>query len=77
MQISKRQTKKTNIIRKLLEETLKCPLASHCGGHVLLGKLKYPDPSIKDHIVLDDGINVEKKSNFQYKIGNIYSGRLL
>ena len=43
-------------------------IPSHCGGHVSPGKLKNPEPSVKDHTVLDDGINMEDKSKIP--IGN-------
>ena len=64
MQINKRQTRQPDTIRKLLEGPLTGPQAksgpvipSHCGGHVSPGKLKNPEPSVKDHTVLDDGTN--------------------
>ena len=72
MQINKRQTVS---IGKLLEGPLTGPrtksgtvIPSHFGGHVSPGKLKNPEPSVKGHTVLDDGINMEDKS--KVPIGN-------
>ena len=75
MQISKKQTKQPDTIRKLFEEPLIGPqdksgpiIPSYYGKPVSPGKLKCPELSVKDHTVLDDVINVEDKSKLL--IGN-------
>ena len=37
-------------------------IPSHCGGHVSPGKSKNSVPAVKNHIVLDSGLNVEDES---------------
>ena len=34
-------------------------IPSHCGEHVSPGKLNNPVPTVKNHTVLDDGIDLE------------------
>ena len=76
MQINKRQTTQSDTIRNLIEGVISCSLQaksspiipSHCGLHVSPGKSKNPEPSVKDHTVLDDGISMEDKSKIP--IGN-------
>ena len=74
MQINKRQTRQPDTTGKLLEGPLAGPqvksgpvIPSHC-GHVSPGKLKTPEPSVKDHTIIDDGKNMENKS--KVLIGN-------
>ena len=75
MQINKRQTRQPNTIGKLLERPFTDPQAksgpvipNHCGRHVLQGKLKNSEPSVKDNTILDNGINIDDKSKIP--VGN-------
>ena len=40
-------------------------IPSHCGEHVSPGKLNNPVPTVKNHTVLDDGIDLEDESRTQ------------
>ena len=76
MQINSRQTRQPDTIGKLPEgRHLTGPQAKsgpviprNCGGHVTPGKLKTLEASLQDHKVLNDGLNLEDKSEIQ--IGN-------
>ena len=44
-------------------------IPSHCGEHVLPGKLDNPVSTVKNHTVLDDGLDLENESKIP--VGNV------
>ena len=69
MLIDKRPTRQPDTTGKLLGGPLAGPdvkqgpvIPSHCGEHVSPGKLNNPVPTVKNHTVLDDGIDLEDES---------------